>query len=469
MERASEAFVEKFLELENLEKQILIFTGTGNNGGDGLAIARMLKGHSKNVKVYLVGNSEKGSPDFLSNLERLGSINAIPLRKVEDVPNLSADQVIIDALFGSGLSRPIEGFIAKVIARINASGALVYSVDIASGLYADGMPNGPVIEPDHTISFQLPKLSFFQPELHRHVGEWHVVNISLDQDFIASCETEHHLLAAEDVSSLLPKRRKFDHKGSAGRLLLIAGSEGKMGAAILAARAAFRSGVGLLKIHLPACGRDILQSMVPEAMTISDSNESHISSSIDSSEFNAMAIGPGFGTQDETLQALSNYLESGIPLVLDADALNTIAKQDWISKIPPESILTPHPGEFKRLVGAWPDDFDKLEKLKNLCVKHQLNVVLKGAHSAICDSAGQAYYNSTGNPGMATAGSGDVLTGIIGALLSQGLNPCHALRLGVYLHGHAGDLAEKKVGQISLNASDIIDHIPSAILALQET
>ncbi|MCP4458516.1 MAG: NAD(P)H-hydrate dehydratase [Cytophagales bacterium] len=475
MERASMAFVQKFKALYlNLFENILIFCGTGNNGGDGLAIARLLCQGQQKVHVFTIGDLENGSPDFKINLDRLPKeVVTSHLHASEDFPEINAKtDGIIDGIFGSGLTRIVLGIQADLINHINSFNAPCVSIDIASGLFADKPVGGDaIVQPNHTISFQVPKLAFMQPALHQYVGEWHVVDIGLNEGFISSLESEFKLTEVEEMRRMIPRRGRFSHKGDAGRLLIIAGSLGKMGAAILVSQASFRAGAGLVYIHSPACGLDILQSTIPEAMVMIDS-ENEIVSDINVLEnITVIAIGPGIGTNDQTSNALHQLiLNSTIPLILDADALNILADHpDWMADIPFDSILTPHPGEFKRLVGEWANDFDKLEKLKAICINNNLNVVLKGANSAVCDKDGNVYFNSTGNPGMATAGSGDVLTGIIAGLYAQGLEPINSLRLGVYLHGLAGDHAVEQIGELSLKASDIIDRLVNSILSLSRS
>ncbi len=460
MERASRAFVSKFTQLFTEKKRIIIFCGTGNNGGDGLAIGRMLIVEGWEVSIFTLG--ESGSPDFEKNLKR--TKNYALINEPSDFPKIEEDQVVIDGLFGSGLTRPVEGIASALIHYLNQQNAIKISIDIASGVYAD-VPiekDSIAFRPHHTISFQVPKLVFFLPQYHEFVGEWHVVDIGLDQEFIAEQKSEFFFSERKRLETLIPKRDRFSHKSQVGKLLIIAGSHGKMGAAVLCAKAALRTGVGLINVHVPKCGVEILQISVPEAMIISDNDQEYISE-INASD-STIAIGPGIGTQEKTKEALELFLtQAKEPMVLDADALNILAaNKSLLSQVPEASILTPHPGEFKRLVGDWNDDFEKLELLKSFCIKHKLNTVLKGAYSAVCDTEGNIYFNPSGNPGMATAGSGDVLTGIVSSLLAQGLNPFHALQLGVYIHGLAGDLAAVKVGQISLVASDIISCISNS-------
>lgn len=466
MERASNAFVMKFLEVNREKRPVKIFCGIGNNGGDGLAIGRLLKEKGWEVYLYVVGKTQNGSDDFKANLER-SELYAV-LNGTNDLPNISENDIIIDGLFGSGLSRPLEGFYEEVVEYLNEQHCLKYAIDIASGLYAhQPLPSDAIaFRPDCTFSFQLPKLAFFLPECHPYVGEWQLVDIGLDQLFIQKQETNFYQTELEDIVPALPKRSKFTHKNEVGRLMIAAGSKGKMGAAVLCTEAAFRSGAGLVNVCAPKCGVDILQISVPEAMVVDGkgANDIHVIPTSD----DTVILGPGLGTSKKTLVAFENFLRSTKkPLVIDADGLNLLAKKKSLLKqVPKESILTPHPGEFKRLVGQWKNDFEKLDKLCVLCKKHQVNVVLKGAYSAVCDIEGHIHFNPTGNPALATAGSGDVLTGMIGGFLAQGLAPFDALRLGVYLHGLAGDQATRELEMPWIQASDIISFLPNAVGSL---
>ena len=466
MERASEAFVTKFLGLHPQKIPTYIFCGTGNNGGDGLVISRLLIGRGWDVKTFVIGNLEKGSPDFTANLRRLNSFATIS--KKNDFPKIPDQPVIIDGLFGSGLSRPVEGLYGDLIRYLNEQNAQRIAIDIASGLYADQSlaKDAVAFKADYTISFQVPKLSFFLPECSKYVGEWRVMDIGLDKEFIEKQETVFSVTEKNDVINLVPERSKFAHKNSVGRLLVVAGSKGKMGAAVLCTRAAFRAGVGLVNVCVPKCGIDIMQITIPEAMVLDGKGTSEIQSIPNTDD--TVILGPGLGTGSKTLDAFENFIRSAKhPLVIDADGLNLLAKKKSLLKeVPVDSILTPHPGEFKRLVGDWKNDFDKLDKLRAFCQKYKVNVVLKGANSAVCNSGGAVHFNPTGNPGMATAGSGDVLTGIVGALLAQGLIPFDALKLGVYLHGAAGDEAVRELEMPWIQASDIIRFIPNAVSAL---
>lgn len=465
MERASVAFADELLTIGASASSYTIFAGTGNNGGDALAVARILKNRGAEVQVFVVGDPEGGTTDFKANWQRLSVLLEISIISREDfIPIIVPDTCVIDGLLGSGLSRPVEGLLAEVIHHINRSGSHVVSIDMPSGLFADApIPEGAVVRAQHTISFQVPKLIFFQPSAYEYVGAWSVVDIGLELAFLQSQKTNFYLTERSDIR--LPLRTAFAHKGTAGRVLLVAGSRGKMGAATLSARAALRSGCGLLYIHLPRCGEQILQINVPEAMVLTDESEEVISDVAADGLIDVVAVGPGIGTDGATQRAVEQLILDGQrPMVLDADALNILSQNSYLlDQIPEDSILTPHPGEFKRLVGEWDDDLEKLELLRTFCQRYQVNVVLKGAYSAVCNKEGVLFFNPTGNPGMATGGSGDVLTGVIAGLLAQGMKPFEALRNGVFLHGLAGDMAARQVGQIPLIASDIVDHLPEAI------
>lgn len=460
MERAASTFVKEFSNRFSEKRTLRIFCGTGNNGGDGLAIGRILKGEGWDVLIYIVGDPRTGSEDFRKNLERSGLYALIKVE--EDFPQIPEEDIIIDALFGTGLSRPLEGIFAKVVLFINQSKAKKVSVDLASGLFVDRpvFKEASVIEPYLTISFQTPKLPFFLPEAAKYVGEWIMTDIGLHPRYKEKNPSRDGYVEVSDIEGLLSLRSTFTHKGEVGRLLLIAGSKGKMGAAVLSTRAAFAAGVGLVNVCTPLCGTAILQVSVPEAMIIEMPDEDFISKIPGTKD--TIALGPGMGTKERTGKAIENLLKkTSSPLVIDADGINILAKKKALLKLLPQgSILTPHPGEFKRLVGAWKDDFDKMKKLRSICQKHKINVVLKGAHSMICNEAGNILFNSTGNPQLATAGSGDVLTGLIGGLLAQGLSPSNALKLGVYVHGKAADHIMKKSERYSFTASDLVNEIP---------
>ena len=465
MERACRVFVTWFSERFNPGKKIGVVCGTGNNGGDGLGIARMLKEWGYPVKVWIVRGDGGPSVDFNTNLERLVSlVETVDVRKTGDPLALETCDILIDGIFGSGLSRPPEGVFAYAIDRMNDTDAIRVAIDIPSGLMADSHASGSIVRADYTVSFQSPKLVFYLPGYHRYTGQWEVVDIGLHSEYLNQVETSVFQVQRKDVKRIRRKRSTFDHKGDYGRGVLIAGSYGKMGAAVLSARAALRSGIGLLTMHIPACGYSIMQTAVPEAMVTVDPGEHAIEAVSDLSDADVVGVGPGLGTSPSTVKSLRRLLEvQQSPMVLDADALNIMSMDSGLLPlVPPFSILTPHPKEFERLAGTWKNDFEKLDLLRDFVRRHKVIVILKGAYSAIATPEGNVYFNPTGNPGMATGGSGDVLTGVLTGLLAQGYSPAEASLLGAFLHGRAGDLAVVDKGWDSLIASDLIDYLPQS-------
>lgn len=475
MERAARTFVHWFTDLfPDDATQVRVICGTGNNGGDGLAIARLLHQKFYEVEVFLCQLGEL-SPDAKTNLERLKEIEVIPIHTIHTGQSLdlppSPQGVLIDGLFGSGLNRPVEGFWKALIQRMNALPLTRVSIDIPSGLFTDKATQGTCVQADYTFSFEMPKLAFLMPENVEHCGHWVYRSIGLHPESWEAMESPWRYVEKQMAQGWLRPRRKFDHKGDYGHALLVMGSLGKMGAAILAARACLRSGTGLVTIHAPQCGYQILQSSVPEAMVICDHHMSCVTE-IDPSEVDQDAIGIGCGIGVNRLTALGMkdlLARVDKPLVLDADALNILAQHPaWWELVPKESILTPHPGEFRRLFGDSTDGFARLELLGEKATEHGVYILLKGAHTVTACPDGTFYFNSTGNPGMATGGSGDVLTGIITGLLAQGYSPQQATILGVYLHGLAGDIAAAELcGQEALLASDIVAYLGKAFQSLK--
>ena len=469
MERASKACVDWIINKFDNKYNFKIFCGLGNNGGDGLVIARLLKAENYNIEVFKINYSDKCTRDFLSNEKRLRKIKEIKfvdvyknddLKKIDINPN----SIIIDAIFGSGLSKPIDGFVADVVYFVNKSNSIKISIDIPSGLFCEDNSNNNfenILKANITLTFEFPKLSFMFPENSQYIGEFEILPIGLNSEFIANSETMKHFIIKEDVKSILKARNKFSHKGNFGHAFLVAGSIGRIGAAVLASKACLKTGAGLLTTHVPKCGCQILQTILPEAMIDIDENEEIISSFIDISKYSAVGIGPGIGTQKETQNALKLMIQNSCwQMIFDADAINIISEnKTWLSFLPKNSIFTPHPKEFERLCGKSINEIDRLEKQLEFSRKYSAFVVLKGAHTSISCPDGNIYFNSTGNPGMATAGSGDVLTGIILSLLVQGYSSKHACILGVYIHGLAGDLAADVIGQESLISTNIIEYL----------
>jgi yjeF C-terminal region, hydroxyethylthiazole kinase-related len=385
------------------------------------------------------------------------------------LPEFGKNDIIIDGLFGTGLNKPLTGGFATLVKSINKSKASVISIDIPSGMFAEdnsGNTKGTFIKANKTFTFQFPKMAFFLPEDGEFVGEWEVLNIDLHPEAISKTTTSNYYLRKENVEKIIKSRSVFSHKGTFGHALLIAGSYGKMGAAVLSSKGCLRAGAGLLTVHVPEKGNVIMQTSVPEAMLDVDLNEKYFSEiTFFPKKYNAVGIGPGLGTEQISSDAFFQLLRQiKVPLVLDADALNLLDSPEKIDRIPEGTILTPHVGEFNRLAGVSPvvSSYQRLLAAIEFAAQTKTYVVLKGAYTAVCTPERNCFFNETGNPGMATAGSGDALTGIILGLLAQGYSSRDAAILGVYLHGLAGDIAAKKLSQEGLMASDIIESLPLA-------
>lgn len=471
MERAAVKCFEWLLNNYNSKNSISIFCGPGNNGGDGLVIARHLHESNFNVNCFIVAFSKNYSDDFIVNKKRLESVGVEPiiLEEEKDLDQIKPNDIIIEAIFGTGLSRPAEGFAKAAIEKINNLNAEVVSVDIPSGMYCDNLQdsNDVMIKATHALTFQAPKLNFFFPETGNNVGDFHVLDIGLLQEKIADFKVDKYMLTKGFIGKLIKKRDTFSHKGTYGHAQIIAGSRGKMGAAVLASKATLKTGAGLVTANIPQCGIDILQSSIPEVMVLLNEGKNELEGS-----FNligdTIGIGPGIGTEDRTVLFFKNVLEKAAkPMVIDADALNILASnRELLSSIPENSILTPHPKEFERLVGKFSNSYERLEKQIEFSKKHKVIVVLKDACTQITNPNGECYFSAVGNPGMATGGSGDVLTGILTGLLAQKYEPLKAAQLGVYLHGTTGDLAAKFYGQEFLIASDLIEMIGEGYVEL---
>lgn len=471
MKRAATAFYNRFTELyPDKHTPVLIFAGVGNNGGDGLVVARLLNKSGYSVKVCIVEYSDHYTEDCAHNVRRIKAENIAyaKIRELKDIPDMSGFEVLIDGIFGTGLSREVNGIAAAVIERINDSGKPVISIDVPSGLFLDRKTPF-AIQAMETITFQIPKLALYMPENQVYTGNVTIVPIGLNKDAIAVEESDVCLTEKRKIRTLLKPLHKFAHKGTEGHALIIGGSLGKVGAVCLATKAALKTGCGLITAYLPKCGVQVIQTYFPEAMAIADEGETHLTAIDFDLHPNAIGIGVGLGVHEESQQALHAFLkQNSRPLVVDADGLNILAQHpDWLSLLPPKTILTPHPKELSRLIGAWSDDYDKIEKVRAFARKHDLVVVLKGAYSLIMDGE-MLYLNNTGTPALATAGSGDVLTGMITSLLAQGYDPLHAARVGVYLHGLTAEIAGQQIHPRAFIANDIIDHIGKAYRELEK-
>jgi len=476
MERAAHKLLEWIMSRFQRPAHFVIFTGPGNNGGDGLALARLLKESRYDVEIHNVNFSDKVTEDWKINFSRVEKYSDIPFADIksgEGFPLICAGDIIIDAIFGSGLTKPVDGLAGEIIRKINSTANFVISVDMPSGLFAgENSANDPenIVKADYTLSFQFPKLSFLFAENYCYTGEWHLLPIGLHPTCIQDITTPYYYIENKEVRPLLKKRVKFDHKGNFGHALLLAGSKGKMGAAVLSAKAALRTGAGLITCHLPGDGRNVIHAAVSEAMVSSDENNEIISSLPDLTLYNSIGIGPGIGTAEATENILKKILSDFVkPVVIDADAINILGKnKNYLDLIPAGSILTPHPKEFERIAGVTDNTYDRLLAQISFSEKYNCIIVLKGAYTSVSLPDGKVYFNSTGNPGMATAGSGDVLTGMILSLLAQGYSPENASIAGVFIHGLAGDIAAEKSCHESLIASDIIDNISNAFIRIRE-
>ena len=474
MERAAQRCVDWIEGMQWQKKLFRIFCGKGNNGGDGLAIARLLFELDYTVSVYILEFGWAGSNDFQANLQRLHDLAFTDihfLQTDERLPVISTNDIVIDALFGSGLNKPLEGLSGQVVNHINNSKATIVSIDLPSGLYIDrSSKENKVVRADHTLTFQCYKLAMLMQENAGFIGALHILDIGLLSAFLENKEPNERLVDFNLIKQIFKPRNAFAHKGNFGHTLLVSGSYGKMGAAVLAAEACLHSGVGLLTCYIPKCGYTILQTALPEAMVMTDENENIVAQLPNEIEkYTVIGIGPGIGTATET-QRLISFLcrRYRKPLVIDADGLNCLSEQkDLLQELPPLSVLTPHPKEFDRLFGQHDNDFDRLTAAKELSRSLNVILVLKSHYTAIVTPTGVVYFNTTGNAGMARGGSGDVLTGMITALISQNYSPTDAAVLGVYLHGLAGDFASNALSQQAMVAGDIITFLPQAFLSFK--
>lgn len=476
MERAATACYDWLLQNNYKDRAFTIFCGKGNNGGDGLVIARLLAQSNHPVTVYILEFGHKGTDDFQVNLARLHETNASIrfISSEENLHTIPASDVVIDALLGSGINRPADGLTASLIKHINNSGNEVIAIDIPSGLFVDHSSRGnTVVKAHNTLSFQCFKPAFLMPENAGSIGWVHLLDIGLHPGFLAIQDSPFELIDQPMVSRIVRPRQPFSHKGDYGHAAILAGSYGMMGAAVLCARACLRSGVGKLTCHIPASGYHIMQISVPEAMckTGKDADtpngeETHPAQEMD--KYDAIGIGPGLGAFAGNSRLLHSVFEQNRrPMVIDADGLNAIGRdKSLLHKIPPQSILTPHPKEFERLFGETANDYERVQTALQKAAAYNIFLVLKGRYTFIAAPGGKGYFNSSGNPGMATGGTGDVLTGILTGLLAQRYNPLQAAITGVFLHGLAGDLAAAYASQPSLIASDLVDFLGQAYQSL---
>jgi hydroxyethylthiazole kinase-like uncharacterized protein yjeF len=475
MERAANALCSSFASTFPNRVPVCIFAGPGNNGGDVLALARLLLKSNYQVSVYLI-HSGSLSPDCETNRQRLLSAYPSALKELKEefiAPFIAEDTVIVDGLFGSGLSRPLSGIFEQAVTWMNQTKHRIVSIDIPSGLSGEEnklTEKSIIVKATITLSLQFPKLAFLLAENSPFVGHLEILDIGIHPEAINITTSNLFFLEDKNIALLLKDRSKFSHKGTFGHAMIVAGSKGMAGASVLSSLAALRSGAGLVTVHGPAANRIIVQTCIPEVIFRSDTLDDIISH-IDSPEmYSAIAIGPGIGTQAVTSGMLREFLiKTNNPCVIDADALNIISEQkDLLQHVPKNSILTPHPKEFERLFGECSSSYERMMKAQKASKIYGIIIIVKGAHTLIATPNGNLYFNSTGNAGMATAGSGDVLTGILVGLLAQGYSPEESAFAGVFLHGRAGDLALEHESKESLLSGDIISCLGDSFQSIRK-
>lgn len=479
MERAAKAITKAITEKWSTQTSVVVFAGPGNNGGDALAVGRLLAEQDYKVHIYLFNTNGKLSEDCAANKQRI-----LDSRKLKDMltevieefdpPQLTAQTLVIDGLFGSGLTKPLAGGFASLVKYINQSPSFIVSIDLPSGLMTEDNTynvRANIIKADLTLTLQQKKLAFLFPENQQFIGQMKILDIRLSEEGTQRIEAHYTMLEENDIRPRILHRNEYAHKGNMGHALVIAGSYGMAGAAVLATKACLRAGAGKVTVRTPRRNNDILQISVPEAIIDIDRDELYFNETVDTEDMDAVCIGPGLRQQENTaIAVISQIRRTQCPLVLDADALNVLANhRAWLQQLPKNIIMTPHPKEFDLLNGtACSDSYERLSKARNMAEHLNAYILLKGHYTALCLPNGQVIFNSTGNAGMATAGCGDVLAGIITALLARGYKHADACMVGMYLHGLAGDLAAKELGQESLLASDLIDYLPKAFRRIDD-
>ncbi len=470
MESAAQACTSWLESRFGIHKKYCILCGPGNNGGDGLAIARLLRFRGAEVTVCAEMRTLFKTPDALTNwkeVQHLTSIDCIDLKDFSEIIP-GEDVIYIDALFGSGFKDQLSGIYNEAVLHLNTFENMKVSIDIPSGMSADtfAVEATAIFRADYTLTFQSLKKSFLHPETGIFCGEIHVLDIGLSAAF-----DEPTTDFAIDTTLILQRykqRNDFSHKGTFGKSLIVAGSYGKMGAAVLAVRAALTTGSGITVAASPACGCNIMQTSCPEAM-FESAGQNHITSIPAGAEM-VVGIGPGLGTNSETAAALTNLLQNHRKaIVLDADALNILAASpELLRAVPPGSMITPHPKEFERLFGKTANSFQRLEVARQNAIDLKIYIVLKDHYTQVITPEGKVYYNTTGNAGMAKGGSGDVLLGILTSLVAQKYSSEDAALIGVWLHGKAGDLAAIKNSQEAMLATDLLSEIGNVFLSLKK-
>lgn len=466
VERAASVCAQWIQENYDDSSSFHVFCGMGNNGADGLAMARQLSAAGCDVSVHVIAHRSSGSSNFDQNIQRLAEVGMDPnyVNNPKDMPVVDENSIAIDAILGIGLDKPLRGILKEVIQALAEAYEHIISIDVPTGLPSDlnaDFFSKTAVKATHTLTLQFPKLSFLLAETGELTGEIHVLDLGLDAMAIHDMPTKYFMTTEFEVENFRATRKSFSHKGTYGHAFLIAGHEGMMGAAVLATRACMRSGAGLVTTHIPKAGREVLQAAAPEAMVNIDHDERAFTGATLDDRFTAIGIGPGLGRETKSHEALKSVLSAvKVPVVLDADALNLLSfSKDW-DILPENAILTPHPGEFKRMTGKeYANSAEILLDAMSWAQSKKCFLVLKGAFTAVCTPNGEVYFNTSGHPGMATAGSGDVLTGLMTGLLAQGISPLKAIRFAVWMHGLAGEEAAGYKGEHAMIASDIIENL----------
>jgi len=474
MERAAKAVSEYIFSEFERSTTVHVYAGQGNNGADGLAVARLIKRRGYDPKVYVIQHKKEPTDLFEMQLERVRALQTVPVYELSEsstLPDHDEEIVIVDALLGSGIKGEVadESLLAKVITHINTHEGHTVAIDVPSGMLLDEPTNGVSVAANHVITFERPALAFLIEDNADFAQEFQIARIGLNHDYMEDMPgnllyTDHAV--ARKLLQLYP-RKKFSSKDDYGNCYLVTGSSKTMGAAVLASRAALLSGSGSVTVHVPASGRDLLLQAAPELLVETDHNQDMLTETAYTPErFDVTGIGPGIGTHHQTVEMLEDILarsELDSKLVLDADALNILAANpEMLDMLPPQTLLTPHQKEFERLAGPWRDSFELLDTIQGFVATHNISVIVKGHYSIVALPGGQLHFNSSGNAGMATAGTGDVLLGVVTSLISQGWSVEEAAILGCYVHGKAGDIAAEELGMLSMTASDVISLLPKA-------
>lgn len=477
-EKVAEGVAADILARWRPTKRTFVFAGPGLNGAYGLATARKLAEAGFSPEVFLFNIRGKMlSPDCKRLRDEVEKVPGLTLTEVVntfDPPQLPSSALVVDALFGVENHQPLAGGFVSLVRYINESRTTVVSIDLPSGLFSDWNPNGvnrDIIHANTTVAVGFPHLCFLMDENAELVGQWKVLDVGFDEGVVREMPTKFHLVERADIKRVLRPRSEFCNKNDLGHALLIAGSYGMVGAATLAARGALRSGAGKVSVYSASCAYSPLQTSVPEAMFIGDKGKFMVGA-INPATFPqsakgnlAVAIGPGLGTNDATAAAVESFIKSwDKPMVVDADALNIIAmKRDLLNHLPLLSVLTPHDGEFDRLFDAQFNHERRILKAIEMSAAYNILILLKGRYSALVRPDGKVFFNFSGNPGMATGGSGDVLTGVIAGFMAQGLKPEVASIVAAFVHGEAGDLAAEEQGEYGMTSGDIASKIGIAI------